>query len=294
MKKVLITGANSYIGMSFEAYMKHWPEKYQVDTLDMQNEHWRKHNFESYDTIFHVAGIAHSDTQRVSEEQRAFYYKINTDLTAETAQKAKSAGVKQFIFMSSAIVYGESAPIGKKRVVTKDTPLSPTNFYGDSKVQAENKLLALDDDNFKVVILRPPMIYGPGSKGNYPILSKLAQKLPIFPKVNNQRSMLYIGNLTEFVRLLIDNAEQGIFFPQNAEYSNTTELVHLIAQVHGKKMRVIPGFSWALKLLSYVTKLVNKAFGSFIYDQDLSQYPTNYRIFSLNESIRITEEIKHE
>lgn len=191
--------------------------------------------------------------------------------------------------MSSAIVYGESAPIGKTKVITKDTPTAPANSYGDSKVQAEKGILALEDEAFCVVILRPPMIYGPGSKGNYPILSKLARKLPIFPVVNNQRSMLFIGNLTEFVRLMIDRQERGIFWPQNAEYSNTTDLVKKIARAQGKDICLVRGLGWALKLMSHVTGLVNKAFGSMCYEVSLSEYAVDYRKFTLDESIRITE-----
>ena len=289
MKKILITGANSYIGTSFEKYMQQWPELYQVDTVDMIDGTWREKDFSCYDCVYHVAGIAHSDTGTVTEEQKALYYKVNTDLTVETAKKAKAEGVKQFIFMSSAIVYGDSAPIGKQKYITKDTPVSPANSYGDSKVQAERGILPLNDDKFKVVILRPPMIYGPESKGNYPTLSKLAQKLPVFPKVKNERSMLFIGNLTEFVRLMVENEEHGIFWPQNKEYSNTTNVVSLIAKSHGKEIRIIPGLSWALKLLSHVTGLVNKAFGNLCYEQDMSEYTVDYRKFNLEESILITE-----
>ena len=289
MKKVLITGANSYIGTSFEKYMSQWPNQYQVDTVDMIDGSWREKSFSGYDAVFHVAGIAHSDTGKVTDERKAFYYKINTDLTIETAKKAKADGVKQFIFMSSAIVYGDSAPIGKTKIITKETPVTPSNFYGDSKVQAENGILPLSDESFRVVILRPPMIYGKGSKGNYPILSKMARKLPVFPKVTNQRSLLYIENLTEFVRLMVANEEQGIFWPQNAEYSNTTELVKLIAQAHGRKIIILPGFTWALKLLSHVTGLVNKAFGSLCYEQGISKYRDNYCVVSLKDSIRQTE-----
>ena len=272
MKKILITGANSYIGTSIERYLAQWPQQYQVDTVDMVDGSWSERSFAGYDAVFHVAGIAHSDTGNVSEERKALYYKVNTDLTVETAKKAKAEGVGQFIFMSSAIVYGDSAPIGQQKVITADTPLAPANFYGDSKVQAEKGILPLNDDDFHVVVLRPPMIYGPGSKGNYPVLSKLAQKLPVFPKVANQRSMLYIGNLAEFVRLMIENREQGIFWPQNGEYSNTTELVRLIANAQGKNILIVPGLGWALKLLGHATGLVNKAFGSLSYDMELSRY----------------------
>ena len=289
MKKILITGANSYIGMSFEKYMQQWPEDYQVDTVDMIDGSWREKSFAGYDVVYHVAGIAHSDSGKISPEKAKLYYAVNTDLTVETAQKAKAEGVKQFIFMSSAIVYGESAPIGKSKVITKDTPVSPANSYGDSKVQAEKGILPLNDDGFKVVILRPPMIYGPGSKGNYPMLSKLARKLPVFPKVKNQRSMLYIENLMEFVRLMVENEEQGIFWPQNAAYSNTSDLVKLIANAHGKHIWLMPGTTWALKILNHCTGLVNKAFGSLSYEESLSEYKEPYQKVTLEDSVTATE-----
>ena len=288
MKKVLITGANSYIGTSFENYVMQCHD-YQIDTVDMIDSTWRDKSFSEYNSVFHVAGIAHSDTGRVSEERKQFYYQINTDLTIETAKKAKADGVGQFIFMSSAIVYGDSAPIGKPKRITRDTPVAPANFYGDSKVQAENGLLKLADESFHVVILRPPMIYGKGSKGNYPQLSKFAQKLPLFPYIKNERSMLYIGNLTEFVKLMIDNNESGIFYPQNAEYVATSEMVQAIAQAHGKKIRLVKGTAAPLKVMSYVTGLVNKAFGNLSYDMSMSEYKENYRKFSFEESIRQTE-----
>ena len=288
MKKVLITGANSYIGTSFENYVMQCHD-YQIDTVDMIDGKWRDKSFSEYDSVFHVAGIAHSDTGKVSEERKQFYYQINTDLTIETAEKAKADGVGQFIFMSSAIVYGDSAPIDKLKRITRDTPVAPANFYGDSKVQAENGLLKLADESFHVVILRPPMIYGKGSKGNYPQLSKFAQKLPLFPYIKNERSMLYIGNLTEFVKLMIDNNESGIFYPQNAEYVATSEMVQVIAQAHGKKTRLVKGTTVPLKAMSHVTGLVNKAFGNLSYDMSMSEYKENYRKFSFEESIRQTE-----
>lgn len=290
MKKILITGANSYIGTSFENYIKeHYSNDYIVDTVDMIDGSWRDKNFSEYDSVFHVAGIAHSDNGKISEEKAKLYYAVNTDLTVETATKAKADGVKQFIFMSSAIVYGDSAPIGKSKVITCDTPVSPANCYGDSKVQAENGIKPLNDDTFNIVILRPPMIYGKGSKGNYPLLAKIAMKTPVFPMVKNQRSMLYIENLCEFVRLMVENDEQGTFWPQNAEYSNTSELVGLIAKAHGKKVRLVKGFGWALKMMSKVTGLVNKAFGSLSYEAGMSEYRVEYRIQNLSNSVRETE-----
>ncbi len=291
MIKILITGANSYIGTSFANYLaqSEFAGKYQVDTLDMIGDAWRSYDFSGYDAVYHVAGIAHSDNGKISDERAKLYYAVNTDLTVECAKKAKDAGVKQFIFMSSAIVYGDSAPIGKEKLITRDTPVNPANCYGDSKVQAENGIRPLDCDTFKVVILRPPMIFGKGSKGNYPLLSKLAQKLPVFPKVENRRSMLYIGNLVEFVRLMIENGEHGTFWPQNPQYSNTSEVISLIAKAHNKRCVLIPGFGWALKLMSHATGLVNKAFGNLAYDQAMSEYKEPYQKFTLQEAIERTE-----
>lgn len=289
MKKILITGAGSYIGTSLERYLAQWPESYRVDTLDMVDGSWRDHSFAGYDSVFHVAGIAHSDGGKISEERKQLYYRVNTDLTIETAARAKAEGVKQFIFMSSAIVYGAGAPLGKKKRITRDTPLSPVNCYGDSKVKAEQGILPLDCDDFRVVVLRPPMIYGPGSKGNYPMLAKLARTLPVFPKVENERSVLYIGNLMEFVRLMVENRERGIFWPQNREYVTTTQLARLVAEAHGKKLVTLGGVSWALKLLGHATSLVDKAFGSLSYDQALSCYREEYRLTDLNKSIMETE-----
>lgn len=291
MKKILITGANSYIGSSFETYIKeNFEDRYSIDTIDMIDKRWKEKNFFGFDTVFHVAGIAHSDKGKISTEKEKLYRSVNTNLTIETAKKAKADGVKQFIFMSSAIVYGDSAPIGKQKIITKETKPTPANCYGDSKLQAEFGIQALADDNFKVCILRPPMIYGKGSKGNYPTLAKMALKLPIFPKVRNCRSMLYIENLCEFVRLMIRNEESGTFFPQNKEYSNTSELVKLIASTHGKKVRLTKAFNWTLHLLKPFTSLVSKAFGNLTYDKSLSEYKDNYQLVGLEESIQRTEE----
>ena len=292
MKRVLITGANSYIGTSVEKYItENYPNEIKFDTIDMCDGSWKEKSFSGYDTVFHVAGIAHSDNGKISEEKVKLYYSVNTDLCIETAKKAKADSVKQFIFMSSAIVYGESSRIGKRKVITKDTPVSPKNAYGDSKVQAENGILPLNDETFKVCILRPPMIYGKDCKGNYQTLRKFALKLKFFPYVKNERSMLYIDNLSEFVRLMINNTESGIFFPQNAEYTNTSEMVKAIATAHGKKLHLIHGFGWAIKLLGLFTSLAKKAFGSLTYDKAMSEYSIQYVKKTVNDSIFEVERV---
>ena len=287
MKKILITGANSYIGTSFENYMKQY-DGYHIDTLDMLDSNWIEYDFSSYDVVFHVAGIAHADVGNVSEEIKQLYYKVNTDLTYETAKKAKDAGVKQFIYMSSIIVYGESAPLGKSKIITKDTKPIPANFYGDSKLQADLKLQPLNDEDFKVCILRPPMIYGPGSKGNYQLLSKLAKRLPVFPDINNERSMLYVGNLCVFIKQCIDNLSEGIYFPQNEEYVSTSQMVKLIANANGKNIYLTkflnPFVYLASKMPGKIGGMCNKAFGNMTYEID---YLINK--YSFEESVKETE-----
>ncbi|MCI9218175.1 MAG: NAD-dependent epimerase/dehydratase family protein [Lachnospiraceae bacterium] len=293
MKKVLITGAGSYIGTAFEKWIADHSTDIVTETLDMKGEAWREHDFHGYDSVFHVAGLAHADVGKVTEETKQLYYKVNCDLAAACAKKAKEAGAGQFIFMSSIIVYGDSAGIGKRKVITPDTPLAPANFYGDSKVRAEEGLRKLDSDSFRVVILRPPMIYGKGSKGNYPLLAKLAGRLPFFPKEENQRSMLYIGNLCRFVELMVENRERGIFFPQNREYVRTSELVAAIAAEHGKRMRLTGLFHPALLLLGKMGgklgALSDKAFGNLVYEKEMSEYREEYRVYGFRESVHLTE-----
>lgn len=293
MKKILITGANSYIGTTFENWIKENCDDMVTETVDMIGDAWKEVDFSGYDAIFHVAGIAHADVGKVTEEQKKLYYAVNADLTYACAKKAKDEGVGQFVFMSSIIVYGESAGIGKSRVITKDTPLAPANFYGDSKVKAEERLQPLADDTFKIAVLRPPMIYGKGSKGNYPLLAKMARKLPFFPNVKNERSMLYAGNLCKFISLLIRNGEQGVFFPQNAEYVQTSSMVKLIAKEKGRKIWMTKLGNPFLRLLGAIGgkpgRLVNKAFGNIVYDKSLSVYKEDYQMYGLEESIRLTE-----
>lgn len=294
-KRVLITGANSYIGESFEAYAKeHYSDNYEIDTIDMIDGTWREKDFSVYDTVFHVAGIAHADVGNVTDEVKEKYYAVNTDLAVETAAKAKADGVKQFVFMSSMIIYGESAPFGKEKMITADTKPEPANFYGDSKWQADKGVRGLADEDFNVLVLRPPMIYGKGSKGNYPLLAKLAKKLPVFPNVNNQRSMLYIENLCEFLCQVMLVGKGGVFFPQNAEYTRTADMVKEISEVAGKKLvltNALNPFVWiAGKMPGKIGGLVNKAFGNCCYDKNISQYiGVEYQKSDVRGSMMMTE-----
>ena len=286
MKRILITGKNSYIGTSIENWLMREPDKYKVDTVDMKNDEWREKDFSKYDVVFHVAGIAHVSSDPKMED---LYYRVNRDLTIETAKKAKDNGIKQFVFMSSIIVYRN-----ENGIINRDTIPKPCNFYGNSKLLAEEGIKSLEDDKFKIVVLRPPMIYGKKSKGNYPRLAKMAQKTPIFPDVDNKRSMLHIDNLCEFIRLMIDNEESGLFFPQNRDYVRTSKMVKLIAEVHGKRIRLVKIFNPVIKLMGLKVGLINKVFGNLAYELSMSEYKEDYRVWDMRETIRVTEvERKH-
>lgn len=277
MRSVLITGANSYIGTNVERWLLKEPDKYHVETLDMKDPNWVNFDFSKFDVVFHVAGIAHS-TPKKSEKD--LYYRVNTQLTIDTAKIAKDAGVKQFIFMSSMIVYSS-----KERVITKDTKPNPDNFYGDSKLQAEIGLNKLSDKTFKIVVLRPPMIYGPNSKGNFPRLMSFARKSFIFPNFKNKRSMLYIDNLSNSIKYLIDSEVEGLFFPQNSEYMCTSEIVRETAKYLKKKIWFTKLFNPFIHLLRNRLTIINKVFSDSYYDLSISSNVINNNVVNNINSI---------
>lgn len=288
MKRILITGKHSYVGTSFQKWMEQFGNEYQIETISLRNPTWKNYDFSVYDSIFHVTGIAHADVAKVSEETKKQYYQVNCDLAFETAQKYKNDlnGKKgQFIYMSSIIVYGIESNINKKRIITSETIPKPSNFYGDSKLKAEKELTSLISVSFKIVILRPPMIYGKNSKGNFPQLVRIANKTPVFPKIKNIRSMLYIDNLCSYLKNVIDDGKVGIYFPQNKEYVVTSELVQEVAKVNGKRIIFTSFFNGLVKLLSFfpgrIGNMVNKAFGSLVYEKN----EDNFNFIEFKETI---------
>lgn len=288
MTKVLITGAGSYVGESVRRYILSTSSDFEIDAVDTMNDAWKEADFSKYDVVYHVAGIAHVNADPKME---ALYYKVNRDLTVEVARAAKAAGVKQFIFMSSQIVFHESQSL-KSEVLTADTKENPNGFYGDSKLQAEKGLHELECDAFKVCILRPPMIYGPNSKGNFPRLVKLAQKTPLFPAWHNKRSMLYIDNLAEFVKQAILRELSGTFYPQNRELADTVEIIRYFAKANGHKVwitRLLNPFVW---LGSFILQPINKMFATYYYDPEMSKMDFDYQLVSFEESLkRVAESI---
>lgn len=289
MKKILITGAGSYVGESVKKYMLVHGD-YLIDAVDTMGDNWKKADYSQYDVVYHVAGIAHVNADPKME---ALYYKVNRDLTIEVAKYAKAAGVKQFIFMSSQIVFHESQSL-KSEIITKDTKENPNGFYGDSKLQAEMGLWGLNgNDNhnhMKICILRPCMIYGPNAKGNFPRLAKLACKTPFFPCWHNRRSMLYIDNLAEFVRQAVDRELEGTFYPQNRELSDTVEIIRFFAKEAGHKIWITKLFNPFVWLGSFVLQPINKMFATYYYDPEMSKMEFDYQLVSFEDSLKLVAE----
>lgn len=284
MKKVLITGLHSYIGNSFAEWVSE-KEDFEVTKCSLREKDWQKHDWRGYDIVLHVAGLAHVDTRRADEATRQKYYAVNRDLTIAAASKAKREGIKQFIYMSSIIVYGNSARIGQEKIITAETDLNPANFYGDSKMQAEEGILPLGNDEFHIAIVRTPMVYGPHSKGNFPRLVKLADKTIFFPMIQNKRSMIYSKHLCEFLRLVMSQEKEGIFWPQNQEQISTSRFLYLIGKSKNKHIILVPGFTPILKWMGYMTGYVDKIFGNLTYEESLSGNRAEYCIYSLEETI---------
>lgn len=276
MKRILITGVNSYVGNSLTNWLAQYPNQYEVNKISVRGDDWRKKDFSTYDSIVHVAGIAH---QKETKKNSSLYYKVNRDLAIAVAKKAKKEGLNHFVFLSTMSVYGLEAG-----VINEDTPLKPTTHYGKSKLEAEDKIKILQSEQFKVAVVRPPMIYGKDCPGNYQRLRKLALITPIFPDIENKRSMIYVDNLTEFLRELINQGLSGLFCPQNEEYVKTSELVQTIGFKHGKKIYLTKVFNPILNIIGIA--IVKKVFSNLIYS---NKEDITVQMIGFDKTIEMTE-----
>lgn len=276
VKKILITGVGSYIGTSFERYLENLGGEYIVESVDMIGDDWKNKDFSGYDAVFHVSGIAHI---KETNQNRQLYYDVNHIKSVETAKKAKQSGVPLFVFLSTMSVYGMNTG-----VITKDTKPNPKNAYGDSKLKAENDISSLADSDFKVAVIRPPMVYGKGCKGNFNSILKLINKFPIFPDVQNKRSMIYIDNLCELVRMIIEFCESGIFCPQNKNYVCTSDMAKVISKKYGKKIRFSRILGFVCKIFMPFVSIIKKAFGSLLY-KDLEEFDYKYCVCDFEKSV---------
>jgi len=260
VKRVLIAGKDSYIGNALVQQLD--TARFACDIADMRGNGWREHSFAGYDSVVLVAGIAH---QRETADNRELYDQVNHRMAVEAGQKAKRDGVKQFVFFSSMSVYGMD--VGR---IYASTQPNPKSVYGRSKLDAETGLSALADDVFHLAVLRPPIIYGSGCKGNYPRLARMVCKLHVLPKTKNERSMLYIDTLCAFMEGLLQSGQGGLYFPQNREYSSTDALASAVAAAHRCRLWQPRGFGWLLRLLGKNGGTIGKVFGTLTYDQAMS------------------------
>lgn len=282
--KIMITGVHGYVATNLKKYIENQvrnthgdplPRDLQTDLISLRGDNLEQTDLSAYDAIFHAAALVHQKETEIGWEA---YYQVNTKLTEKLAQKALAAGVPHFIFMSSMSVYGINSGM-----IRPDTEPHPATFYGRSKLEAEKKLMEIYAQNDPGInnhgaagaqptrflsIIRPPMIYGPDCPGNFSRLCRLAGCTPVFPKLHNQRSMIYIENLCEFIFRLLLQPSNGIFCPQNAEYICTSDMVQQIAAAKNKKMRLVPHFEKVLKILSHRLSTINKIAGNLTYTKN--------------------------
>ena len=283
MTKILVLGKNGYVSNCFQTYMKQF-EDYSVDAISVRDNSWKKIDFSIYDSIFNTVGLAHNDARKGTDEE---FINLNVNLPVKLASKAKLDGCKQFIHMSSMIVYGSLKPLGKNDKYTVDTIPCPNNIYGKSKMMGEQELFKLQSDYFNVAIIRSPLIYGEKAIDNFAKLVSYSGKLPIFPNIKNERSMIYSDNLCELVRLIVENNSFGLFYPQQEKYICTSELVKDIANGLGNKIIITSFFNPVLYMLSGKLGIVDKVFGTEAYESSMSeQFDGRYRIVSYVESIK--------
>ena len=283
MKKILIIGDDSYIGIHFYDWIKKYEGEYAADIVSSRDYKWKEKNFENYDTVVNFAGIAH--IKKLTEDLKPLFYSVNRDLLIEIGTKAKESGVRHFLTLSSMNVYGEFC----QNLTDRETA-TPSNYYGDSKLQGDIGLLKLKSDDFLISCVRPPFVYGFGCKGNYNALSKISKFAFVLPTYKNKKSMIYVDNLCEFIRLAIDNRTDGILTPQNKELMSTAEIIRQIRRQNGKKTLSISLFNCLVPFLTKLSGAARKAFSDDYYELEFSNYfDFNYDVVPFEKSIKITE-----
>ena len=234
-KTLMITGASGFVGSNF---IKEYGEEYNIIPVSIRENKPEELDYSNVDCILHLAALVHQMKGAPDEK----YFEVNTELTRRLAEAAKAKGVKHFVFYSTVKVYGYDGDLyNHDFVLTEASPCTPNDPYGASKYEAEKILRSMEDENFKVAVIRPPMVYGPGVKGNMLNLIKLVDKFPILPfnYDENRRSIVYIGNLLLLTDKVIRNEKQGIFIPQDESTVSIEEIIEGIAKGLGKKRALI-------------------------------------------------------
>lgn len=252
MKNLLLTGSSGFIGNYFK---NNYADKYSIKTFSFRNDDFESLQVEDIDIVVHLSALVHQMGGASKEE----YEKVNITQTIDLAKKAKASGVKQFVIMSTVKVYGEESD----SVYVETSICKPQDDYGKSKLRAEKELQKLEDDDFKISIIRTPIVYGYGVKANIKNLINLVKKVPILPlsTIKNKRSMVYIGNLSHIIDIIIQKEKRGIFLASDDKAISTTKLCELIAQNLDKKLYLI-----RVPLFESFLKLVKPSFHKRLYE----------------------------
>jgi nucleoside-diphosphate-sugar epimerase len=278
MNKILLTGANGYLGSRF---LNQYKNKYSFEKFSLLTQKLENINFDSIEILLHCAALVHQKIEHPYEK----YYEINVDYPVKLAKLAKQNGVKQFVFISTIAVYAED-----EKKLDENTICDPITPYGKSKLESEKQLLELNDNNFTVTIIRPPMIYGKNAPGNIDSLVRLVKKIPIIPlcRIENKRSFISIQNLCHIVDEVITQQESGIFLASDDEPLSTSKLIELMAKNLDKKIYLlkIPFFESLLKILK--PSFHKRLYGSLEIDNSLTKEKLNLKNpYSVEEGIRL-------
>ena len=293
MTRICIIGKGSFVGGAVAHHLEAaYPDEIVVSEVDTLGDEWQEVDFSRFDSLFYVSGIVPWALDRKGlglqsdEDVQRYLDSVNADLAASIARKAKADGAGHLIFMSTSDVYAKSPSADPSYTIDRETSPSPESAYGSSKLKAEQTLAEMEDDSFTVAILRPPIIYGPNcQKGSFASLARLAAKTPVFPKVQNARSMLYTGNLAELVAILAKEQSGGIYLPQDAEWACTAELVRLLGDAQGHHVRLSSLLGIPCSLMARWNSLFRKVFGNFKYAQNNDALASGYQRFGLAEAI---------
>jgi len=231
-KAIFLTGSSGFVGQHF---IKDYGNEYQITVAKVRLKNVATLTLNGVDTVLHLGALVHQ-MRPVPEDE---YFKSNFELTKKLADKAIQFGIKHFIYLSTAHVYGEYGNlVDHSTTLQETTPCTPKDAYGKSKLLAENHLLGLASEDFKVSIIRPPMVYGGGAKGNLISLVRLIKIFPFLPfkYSKNKRSIIYVKNLTALIHKVIQERAGGLFLATDSRSVSIQDLSVYIARALGKKV----------------------------------------------------------
>ena len=252
-----VTGTSGFIG---KIYMDQNKSIFDLKSVKARLDQIESIIFEGTTTILHLGGVAH----RMNETNPQVYYDGNYELTKQLAYKAKNQGVNHFVFVSTIKTFGEG-----EDYLSLDSECKPENDpYGESKLKAEEYLKSIETVKFKVAIIRPPLVYGPGVKGNLASLLKLVDSaIPLpFGEIQNRRTMVSVDNLIALINHIVRHQSSGLFLAGDEEPISTTQLISQIRKSMNRKPNLIPipGFKSLLNILK--PALAMRLFGSLEMD----------------------------